>query len=85
MCSSSPVCHVRLLSLFKHLTEQNTDDGINHTEPRGLTVIPMQISCPIDAGPRISTGTECKHNRSHDRAAELRSQSSDGLDCLAVV
>lgn len=58
MFSSSPVCYVRQLFLFKHITEQNTDDSINHTRLRGPTVIPMQISCPINAGLRIPTGTE---------------------------
>lgn len=60
MFSSSPVCYVRQIFLFKHITEQNTDDSINHTRLRGPTVISMQISCPINAGLRIPTGTELR-------------------------
>lgn len=57
MFSSSSVCYIRQLFLFKHITEQNTDDSIKHTRLRGPTVIPMQISWQINARLRIPTGT----------------------------
>lgn len=57
MFSSSPVCYGGQLFLFTRVTEQNTDDSINHARLRRPTLIPMQISRPMDAGLRIITGT----------------------------
>lgn len=77
MFPRSPVCYVRRLFLFKHITEQNTDDSISHTRLRGPTVIPMQISAPpINAGLQIPTGAGLRKANTISPAAGKKKKKS---------